>query len=230
MLKSWYNQGAKEASRFTTIPKGTTLYRTADHICSYETESLCSRKAKCTNTWKVGIYFSTYILQSLGMCAEYNRDLELGVFTTTAPITVRNGKYSYRFIHPERHYESNYKEKTLGNNFTMQPDEIIGHFDNTIGPIITYIDSSGRDRYADMIGQVDTEGELFITEDEDLRKIQIVGKYKVNKDKLMALFKSLNWRLPSNSSIYLESDAIVPMKCPQNAGRKRRTMKNRRTT
>ena len=46
------------AGKTVVIPAGTTLYRTADDICSYNPKTICNRKAECSNTGKVGIYFS----------------------------------------------------------------------------------------------------------------------------------------------------------------------------
>lgn len=210
-------------SRVVTIPAGTTLYRTADDICSYNPKTICNRKAKCSNTDKVGIYFSTYILQALGMCAEYNRNLQLGIFKTTHPITVRIGKYSYRDIHPERH--------SIIQANSLLPNEQIGHFNRNMEPIIEYNDNSGQLRYVNIPELTGLNGELFITKITDLLKINLIRTYSVNKDNLMKLFKSMNWQPPINSPIYLDSTqnlgAVIPLVCPQN-NRRRRTSLNER--
>jgi hypothetical protein len=83
-----------------TIPAGTILYRASPDICSYGS-NLCNQKRICSNTGKKGVYFSTYILQSLAMSIEYKRDLELGIFITEAPLTVIIGKYRLPIIRYE---------------------------------------------------------------------------------------------------------------------------------
>jgi hypothetical protein len=226
ILKSWFNKGVEKASRYITIPAGTTLYRSADNICTYQKNTICSMKAVCTDTRKKGVYFSTYILQSLGMCVEYNRDLELGIFFTTEPITVRVGKYSYKYINPDRYFNSDYREKAANE---ILADEIIGHFNNESEPIIKYDDAYGNKLYADMTGQKDTDGELFITEDADLKKIRLISTYKIDKNRLLEYFKSLGWKLPSNSLEYLKSGALRPTICSKKAGKRitRRFRKNK---
>jgi hypothetical protein len=216
------------AGKTVVIPAGTTLYRTADDICSYNPKTICNRKAECSNTGKVGIYFSTYILQALAMSAEYNRDLQLGIFKTTHPITVREGKYSYRNIHG------------ISPPFSRRellPNEHIGHFNHSMQPIIEYYENYDNAHifrhYANIPNlEPEKDGELFITKITDLLKINLIHTYSVNKDKLMKLFKSMNWKPPINSPIYLDSTqnlgAVIPLVCPQNNRRHRTSLNERK--
>jgi hypothetical protein len=192
-----------------TIPEGSILYRASDNICSYSSK-ICNQKRKCSNTTKTGVYFSTYILQAIAMSIEYNRDLELGIFTTKAPITVYVGKYSFRNIHPERWNPFWPAEHLILEN------ENISHFNSEMEPIIEYnnipIDYARFNLNAGM-------GELFLSKKEELDNIELIETYKIKVDVLKALLKSeffskgIRYVSPDDIDLYINSGSIVPFYC-----------------
>jgi hypothetical protein len=203
------------------IPAGTILYRASPDICSYGS-NLCNQKRQCENTTKTGVYFSTYILQALAMAIEYDRDLELGIFVTTAPISVRIGKYSFRNIHPERW-------KIWPKNHILIENENISHFNSDMQPIITF--NNVPINYA----QFDLnpgEGELFLTKKEELDAIRLEETYKISVDALKRLIKTAFFNrgyrfIPTNDiGLYKRSGCITPFMCPPKGG-KRKTRSRR---
>ena len=109
-------------SDFIIIPKGTLIYRCApvlDNVSRY-----------CKETGKTGLYFSTYPLQSLAMCLEYNKDMNLGVFILNKDIKVIKGKYSHKKL------DKKYYRSCLGYCFSkkgkVRETENISHFDPDI--------------------------------------------------------------------------------------------------
>ena len=208
-----------------TIPAGSILYRASDNICSYGSK-ICNQKRKCSNTTKNGVYFSTYILQAIAMSIEYNRDMELGIFRTTVPMTVYIGKYSFRNIHPER-----WNPRWPANHLILE-NENISHFNTEMEPIIEYnnipIDYALFDLDAGM-------GELFLTKKEELDNIELIETYKIKVDVLKAFLKSeffskgIRYVSPDDIDLYIRSGSIEPFYCsPIKGGSKRKTRKRSR--
>jgi len=203
-----------------TIPAGTLLYRASDNVCNY-TSKICNQKRRCSNTTKTGIYFSTYILQAIAISIEYGRDLELGIFTTKAPITVYVGKYSFRNIHPERW---NYKWPT---GHIIQENEEISHFNSKMEPIIEYNNISMVYPIFDITADM---GELFLTKKEELDNIELLETYKIKVDVLKAFLKSeffskgIRFVPMDDIDLYIRSGSIEPYFCtPSKSGGKRKT-------
>jgi hypothetical protein len=195
------------------IPSGTILYRAADNICEYS-KSLIKMKQICTNTGKKGVYLSTYLLQSLAMAIEYNRNLQLGIFKTVKPISITEGKYSFRNIHPERYYDN---KGNLILNVTPLKNEMISHINQTY-PILSLLKNNNESdwlRYNNLLEK--NEGEIFLTDDKDLNNIKLIKMYNIDLSKLKThlnlVLKDLGYLPLIDSKIYLKSDAITPLKC-----------------
>jgi len=199
------------------IPAGTILYRSSPNICIYGS-NLCNQKRECGNTGKKGVYFSTYILQSLAMAIEYDRDLELGIFVTTAPISVTIGKYSFRNIHPERW------NPTWPKNHILIENENISHFNSEMEPIITFNNVPISYVQFDLNPG---EGELFLTKKEELDSVKLVETYKISVDALKRLIKNEFFNkgyrfIPTNDiGLYKRSGSIAPLVCPPKGGKRK---------
>jgi hypothetical protein len=208
-----------------TIPAGTILYRSSDNICSYASK-ISNQKRECSNTGKKGVYFSTYILQSLAIAIEYNRNLELGIFRTKTPMTVYIGKYSFRNIHPE-HW------KPFSANHNIQENENISHFNSEMEPIIEYNNISITDSLFNLKPNM---GELFLTKSEELNNIELLETYKVDVNILKAFLKEnffskgIRYIPPDDKELYLSSGAIEPFQCNilKNGGRRKTRRKSKR--
>lgn len=202
-----------------TIPTGTRLFRSADKICDYSKSHI--HKNKCTDTGKTGVYFSTYILQSLGMALEYDRNLEMGVFETTAPIKVFRGKYIFRHIHPERHF--NPDGSFVEPRVNPIKDENISHIDQTM-PIFTFPVIYDRLLKSN-------EGEVFLTDDNDLKKVKLVETYKFRADELGKFLKhemkKYKYILLHNNEYYLKSEILKPLDCKKKKNTTRRVRKEK---
>jgi hypothetical protein len=192
------------------IPAGTTLYRAADDIC-VNSKNLIKMKKICTNTGKIGLYMSTYLLQALAMAIEYDKDLQLGVFKTLKPISLTQGKYSFRDIHPERYYDNG----KLILNVKPLKNEMISHINQTY-PILSLLENDNEIIKFDNPLK-ENEGELFLTDDEDLKNIEVIGIYNIDLSKLKTHLKSiisdLGYLPLTDSNIYLKSTAITALRC-----------------
>lgn len=74
-----------------TIPSGSMLYRGALTVEPNPIPRLCNE------TGKTGVYFAlNHPFLSENMCLEYESDLNIAVYKTTAPITLEVGKYESR--------------------------------------------------------------------------------------------------------------------------------------
>ena len=98
-----------------TIPVGTILYRTQSINCSL-------RAQKCSDTGKIGSYFSNNIYIPLGMILEYNKPMYLCKYVTTKKISFYVGKYSFRDLEP-KHFFKSYKDWEKGK-FILHIDPI----------------------------------------------------------------------------------------------------------
>ena len=81
----------QSSSDVAILPKGIILYRAAETLEEHPTPRFCN------DTYKFGVYFacgSPYLSET--MCTEYNQTLIIGVYCTTQPIILANGKYSHR--------------------------------------------------------------------------------------------------------------------------------------
>jgi len=203
-----------------TIPAGTILYRSSDNICNYASK-LCNQIRKCSNTDKNGVYFSTYILQSLAMTIEYNRDLELGIFRTKTPMTVHVGKYSFRNIRPE-------KWRLFSPNNRIEENEDISHFNSEMEPIIEYNNISITNALFNLKPSM---GELFLTKTAELDNIELLETYKIDVNILKAFLKEnffskgIRYIPPDDKDLYTRSGCITPFVCAKSGG-KRKTRRN----
>jgi hypothetical protein len=203
---------------YYTIPKGTTLYRSADKICPYKNSYL--RRRVCPDTGKNGVYFSTYVFQSLAMAIEYGADLQLGVFKTTGPIKVIVGKYSYQYIHPERYFRP---DGSFIINVKPTRDENVSHIEQTY-PLIDFKDHVLFDKRLDS-----KNGEVFLAKLDDLKKVKLLKTYSFTVDDLKKFVKVVREKngkcIPLlNNSLYLRSGILKPLDCEK---QKNKTRKNK---
>ncbi len=89
-------------------------------------------KRKCDDTGKFGIYFSSYLLQSLCMSLEYESDMIMFICEINEEFDMSYGKYSFRYINKERYIDC---KGRLILNVIPTESENINHFDLTL-PII----------------------------------------------------------------------------------------------
>jgi len=101
-----------------------------------------------SDTDKTGIYFGNGPLIPLGMAYEYGKPLKMLHFITTQDILCYVGKYSSNFIDDKN-----------GN-----------HFDVEVRPILN------RKKYEELNYDRD-EGEVFIANETDLKKLHFLGEY-----------------------------------------------------
>lgn len=148
-----------------TLPKNTILYRT-----SINNEGISPKYD--SDTAKTGLYFSNYPILALSMSIEYDVDMILKVYKTTKEMYLYNGKYSFREINKNRYYVEN----TLIFNVSVQPEENVNHFDNTLYPIVDF-DFELR------TNKTDDQGEIFLN-NVSLLNIELVKTYEVSKAKL----------------------------------------------
>lgn len=200
---------------YYTIPKGTILYRSASTICPYKNAYL--HRKECPDTGKKGIYFSTYILQSLGMAIEYEEDLELGVFETTGPIKVMFGKYAFRNIHPERYLKD---DGSFIRNVKVQKDENVSHMDHT-HPILDFEKHVRFDKELN-----DKNGEVFLATTDDLKKVKMVKTFRFSVNDLKEFLekvKKTNGCIPlTNNTLYLRSGILHPLECEKHVNKTRK--------
>lgn len=207
---------------YYTIPKGTVLYRSASSICPYKNSYL--RRKVCPDTGKNGVYFSTYILQSLAMAIEYGEDLELGIFETTAPIKVMNGKYSFRFIHPERYLRD---DGSFITGVKTRKDENVSH----IGDTYPIIDFKKHVRFDKELPH--KHGEVFLASTEDLKKVKMVKTHRFSlkdlKNFLEEVKKNNNNCIPLvDNTLYLRSGILQPIDCHKTKTRKQKKKINKK--
>jgi hypothetical protein len=204
---------------YTIIPKGTILYRSADKICEYKNSHL--RRRECPDTGKTGVYFSTYVFQSLAMAIEYGADLELGIFKTTAPIKVMNGKYNFRFLHPERYFRS---DGSFIANINVKRDENVSHIEQTY-PLVDLKHHVLFDKELDS-----KNGEIFLTRLEDLKNVKLLKTYSFTENDIKDFIKVVNEKhggcIPLlNNTLYLRSGILKPLDCQK--PRQNKTRKNK---
>ena len=195
-----------------TIPAGTILYRSQPNICEGVQKRLCS------NTGKVGVYFSTLPFLSMAMVLEYHKNMDIGVFVTQSPIRVYEGKYS----------------KHAGN---------ASHIDKNILPILDMdINTKFNIELYNHTPQLG-EGEVFLTQDSDLKNVQLVETYTIDYKEFKKAVQGIYDRygvLPlSDFNFYLENagSSIQKIKCSgfsrlrsyfKRGTRRRKSLKTRR--
>lgn len=163
------------------LKKGTLLYR-----CSYE---LLLEPVLCYDTGKRGIYFSTYILQALATCIEYNESLHLGIYELIDDIEFNIGKYTN--INDDYYYLFGYNTGIKKCNITYDELININHFDNTSQP---YIDKHFNKLFdKKLLNLNEDDGEVFIGNINDLNKLKLKEVYYIEKKDLIDRIKCANY-------------------------------------
>jgi hypothetical protein len=154
--------------KYYKIPKGFLLFRTSFN------EGIL-KPTKCEDTGKFGTYFSNIPCIALGMALEYKSNMTFSIYKLKKDIKVIEGKYSYRYLFPKKHFDSEGKINYL-NAFE---DENVNHFEAGVYPTVAnkYFDETiiSDEKWYD--------GELFIN-DKDLQFVEIVKNYTVSWKKL----------------------------------------------
>lgn len=156
---------------FLVIPKDTLIYRCAP--------VLDGNSRYCNETGKTGLYFSTYPLQSLAMCIEYNKDMNLGVYKLKKDVKVIRGKYSHKKL-DKKYYRNCFG---FSKRCKVRETENISHFD----PEIYCMDLSIKYEINLMCGWLKNtkkDGELFLSEN-DLQFIEKLDEYHVPVEYLL---------------------------------------------
>lgn len=220
---------------YTTIPAGTKLFRSAPNICKYSS-NIDEQKRKCSNTHKNGVFFSTYLLQALAMSLEYDKDIQVGEFITTVDIPAIVGKYAYRYLNPRRHFVWNTKKNVMAvkkGYKSILNEEDLTHFNHNVLPIINFTSNSGKKIAYNMYEFSErlalNEGELFITDDDVLKKIRLLKSYKVNVSKLKKIVEE-NIDHLSADDFHMYSDAMSPISCTKNISNVNKNKTNKNTT
>jgi hypothetical protein len=154
---------------YVTLPRGTILYRAASDIQNWHDASY-EKTRECCDTGKTGAYFSTYPVMALAMLLEYERDMPVGVFELQDDVELFVGKYSFRYMNPSRYLDAH---GSLIANVSPTDDENINHCDPDILPI----DVDLRDK-------TDSDMEVFIANDHDLKKVHLTHVFDVKVDAL----------------------------------------------
>ena len=185
MLKNKQIGGAPE---FITLPAGSLLYRAAPDIMTIETTAgRIANSRVCSDTDKTGLYLANQLIISLGMCIEYNKLMELGIFRITKDIeNVSVGKYSYREINPDRYFNPDGTPK----NFVYPiPEENISH----IGCNLNVLDNNNRfllpSHIQDGLNCLES-CEIFLStlDPEHLNSIELIQAFRFNP----AIIKTAN--------------------------------------
>jgi len=176
-------------SNLTVIPKGTILYRASPdtHI----------EKRYSSETRKTGVYFSTYMLQSLAMCIEYNKSMKLGVYELTKDIVCVNGKYSHFDLTPKKE-----DIKIFGVTLPLIKKKIypsVNHFDKDIYCIIDLKYDYLRNFNLSSLCLKETDGEVFIT--EDLDTVILKEEFTIPLEGLLETIKKCNY-LPNSQEYF----------------------------
>lgn len=154
-----------QESQTVTINKNTVLFR-----CHSPDEELMMKPYRCKDTGKIGIYFSNTKWIPLGMILEYKKPLRLLKYITKSPIKLYNGKYTYRYMEPERFFES--KENFINGIFKLNVDptksQYWNHIQSNIYPI--------HPIFNHLLWSLSPNYELFLT---DQSKIELVEDFGV---------------------------------------------------
>ncbi len=170
---------------YIIIPKGTLLYRSSP-ICNKE-------KRYCKETRKTGVYFSTYMLMSLAMCIEYQKSMNLAIYEVKKDIKCVVGKYTHLDMPPVGFTDINILGVTLPLiKKRIRPN--INHFDKDILPIIDLKFSWMSQLSKKDLGITNNDGEVFITDDEDLKNIILKEKYYIPLEGLLDVIQKCNYQ------------------------------------
>jgi len=168
------------------IPKGTTLYRCAP------TTDISPRR--CSDTNKVGQYFSTYMLQALAMCVEYNKSMKLGVYELQEDVLVVVGKYAHLELSPidVRYHGCSRFQVNLSCLWWCNKEYIypsINHFDPNIGCILDWTYTWRSLCSKKKLSLLPHYGELFLSDPDDLKKVKRIREYKVPIEGLLEVIQ-----------------------------------------
>jgi len=172
------------------IKKGTILYR-----CSSEPNPE-EKMYHCKDTGKTGLYYSTYMLQSLAMSVEHNQPLYLKKFILKEDLECYRGKYSFRYLHPERYFDA---DGVMKLNIPVLPDENMNHFDSSILCILS--DEYDKMFRENKLGLTSNDGELFIGNQNDMNKLELLETYYVPLQGLADLLKREGYKKYSDQYI-----------------------------
>lgn len=148
------------------------------------------------------------------MAIEYGEDLELGIFETTAPIRVMNGKYAFRYIHPEHYFRD---DGSFITRAKVRKDENVSH----IGETYPILDFKKHVRFDKDLGL--DNGEVFLAPTEDLKKVKMVKTYRFSVDSLKKFLEEVKKKnggcIPLvNNTLYLRSGILEPLDCDKAKG------------
>jgi hypothetical protein len=155
--------------KYYKIPKGFLLFRTSFN------EGIL-KPTKCEDTGKFGTYFSNIPCIALGMALEYKSNMTFSIYKLKKDIKVIEGKYSYRYLFPERYFDCNGK---MRKNIDSLEDENVNHFNSKVYPI-----ASAKFFPQNFIKDEKWyDGELFIN-DKDLKFVKNIKNYTLSWKKL----------------------------------------------
>lgn len=132
---------------------------------------------ECGDTGKTGAYFSTYPVLAIAMLLEYERDMPVGVFELKDDVELFVGKYSFR-------------------EMDIADDQNINHCDPDILPLDLGIK-----------GETKSDMEVFIANESDLDKLNLICAYDANVEALRPLKGT---RLHPHDPILQRFDIIHP--------------------
>jgi hypothetical protein len=158
------------------LPKGTLLYRTQPEKYGCNVKSSYDE-----DTGKSGIYFANSIHIPLGMVLEYNKPLNLCVYQTTKDLKIYIGKYSFRSLEPDLFFKNLQKWKT-GRNHSGVPQEkkYWNHYDKEAFPIHDMFSGENENIWRKI-----NIGEIFITDEDDIKFIKLDGLITVEEANLI---------------------------------------------
>jgi hypothetical protein len=181
-LNKIYKKQLGGAPEFTNIETDSFTYRCMPNISNLRTyEERLANVRLCVDTNKIGLYFANKAIISLAMCIEYNMLMEVGVFKVIKNIDhVIKGKYTYRYINPERYFEPNGE---LIPYVKPLPEENVSH----IGCNLNLLDNNKQFLLPGHIQMgLNCLGscELFLSTliPEHLQSIELVEAYRFNPD------------------------------------------------
>ena len=174
------------AIEYITIPEDALLFRGAPNIMTIETTAgRIANVRECGDTGKIGLYFGSKLIISLGMCIEYNKLMEIGIFKVTKDIeNVSVEKYSFRDIHPERYVNP---DGTVNITNPLLPDENLSHIGCNLNVLDNKNDYLLPSHIQDGLNCLQS-CEIFLStlNPEHLDSLELIGAYRFNP----ALIKS----------------------------------------
>lgn len=132
VIRDWNTENIKivrNGVQTMVLPEGTVLWR-ADQSDKEESK-------KCEDTGKVGLYFSQTCFIPLGMIVEYQKPLYLKKYVLNNNLSLYQGKYSFRNLHPNTFWKSyaDYLNK-VKPNFANDPPGCTNHIDYGANPFL----------------------------------------------------------------------------------------------